>query len=177
MNITKLIAAAAIAFPLVAQAQARPDSEIARKAKVIANIAYGMQVHKIKGKNAEDMIIKLAMKQSGDTEEDVRKDFVRNLPEKGIQFGDMSGYGTMKIKSATALFESQDAKKDQDGNDKEQNFKVGDEILKELNEMGATFGYTPGSSSYCGVSFMGLLIVDEDGGTIYEILLTDGGTC
>jgi hypothetical protein len=55
---------------------------------------------------------------------------------------------------------------------------LGQVILKELSEMnGVTFSFTSGSPSYCGISFMGLLIVDEENGLIYEISLKYSGPC
>ena len=53
----------------------------------------------------------------------------------------------------------------------------GDALLAQLDGMGAFFGFTDMGSSYCGVTFMGLLIVDVAAHKIYEVMLTGSGSC
>jgi hypothetical protein len=163
----------ALAFTFTAATSHADSSEIARKAQILGRIAHGAQVHQITGRNAESMIRKLGRENRGGE----AVEFTRDLPSSQISFSDMSGYGTMRLQAAIALFESQDAKQDKNGVDRAQAFPTAEQLLKELDEMGVKFGYTDSSTAYCGVSFMGLLIVDEEAGVIYEIELTDTGTC
>jgi hypothetical protein len=162
----------ALTFTFTAATSHADSSEIARKAQILGRIAHGAQVHQITGRNAESMIRKLGHENHGEAVE-----FTRDLPASQISFSDMSGYGTMRLQAAIALFESQDAKQDKNGVDRAQAFPTAEQLLKELDEMGVKFGFTDSSTAYCGVSFMGLLIVDEEAGVVYEIELTDTGTC
>lgn len=175
----KTLLALVLSLSFASFAQAKDNPEFARKAELLGKLAYGTTVHKVKAENAEEMIIKLAMKNKGETRDYIEENFRRNLPAKDIAFGDMIGWGTMKLPAAQTLFASQDAPRDENGEDLDnaKKIKLGQQLLKELAAMGATFGYTDYSSSYCGVSFMGLLIVDEENNSIYEIALTDSGSC
>ena len=113
-----------------------------------------------------------------DKEEYVREEgFYFDLQSKDIEFADMVGWGTMKITAAQDLFAADDDWEEGRALAAKRR-GLGQVILKELSEMkGVTFGFTNGSSSYCGISFMGLLIVDEENGLIYEISLTNSGPC
>lgn len=165
--------------PQSTKATSATKAEIARKVEVLGNIAWGLNVQKVKGKNARDMIIKLAVEMYGD-EEEVLANFLDNATSKDFTFSDQSGWGTTDLNSAIDLFRSQDGRQDEESGEEIENqkaLKVADEILKELDAMGVVFGFTDNSSSYCGVSFMGLLIVDVDNGLVYEIQLTGGGGC
>ena len=168
-----------LALGLAHSALASDSSEIKRKTQLLSKIAYGAETHKVRGENAEDMMIKLYAKNTGETLAEARRTFIRNLPAKDIAFGDMTAWGSMRLPAAKSLFASQDMRKNKDGDDidNSKGLELGDELLKELNQLGAKFGFTSGSSSYCGMSFMGLLVVDEEAETIYEIALTDGGSC
>ena len=172
MKLTALLTAF-VALTLTAVTSHAQNSEIARKAQILGRIAHGVQVHQITGRNAESIIRKLGKENRGGE----AVEFTRDLPANGISFSDMTGYGTMRLGAAIALFESQDAKQDKNGVERAQAFPTAEQLLKELNELGATFGYTDSSTAYCGVAFMGLLIVDAESGVVYEILLTDTGTC
>lgn len=161
------------------QGEAR-KKEIARKVDLLATMAFGLHVHTEIGENGDEMVLNLAMEGSGysDPEEFIREEgFVRDLQSKDIAFGDMTAWGTMKLPAAQDLFASDDDW--EEGRERALRRRgLGQVILKELSEMkGVTFGFTSGSSSYCGVSFMGLLIVDEENGLIYELALTDSGPC
>lgn len=155
------------------------SKEVERKVGVLAGIAYGYEVHKISAKDAKEMVLKMYMERNSLSRKEALESFYENLPAKDIVFGDMIGWGTMQLDAATALFESQDLRRDDNGDDidNSKGLALGGQILKELSRMGIKFGFTDGSSSYCGVSFMGLLIVDEENGQIYEVSLTDGGPC
>lgn len=156
------------------------EKEVARKVDILANVAFGVRVENVKAKNAEEMIIKLAMARNGDSKKDVRKNFHRNLKKEEISFSDMVGWGTMKLDAASALWNSQETHKNNKTGEEKDNSRglvVGDQILNELDKAGLSFGFTDGSSGYCGVSFMGLLIVDKDSETVYEIALSDSDSC
>lgn len=161
------------------QGEAR-KKEIARKVDLLASMGYGLNVLTGIGETGDEMILNLAMEGSGysDREEFIKEEgFIRDLQSKDIEFGDMTAWGTMKLPAAQDLFASDD---DWDNGRvlAARRRGLGQVILKELSEMnGVTFGFTSGSSGYCGVSFMGLLIVDEENGLIYEILLTNSGPC
>lgn len=155
-------------------------AEIARKVDVLAKMAFGLRVHSVEGANGDEMVLNLAMEGSGyaSAEEYIREEgFVRDLQSKDIQFGDMISWGTMKISAAQDLFAADDDWENGRGRAARRR-GLGQTILKELSEMkGVSFGFTDGSSSYCGISFMGLLIVDEENGIIYELSLTNSGPC
>lgn len=161
------------------QGEAR-KKEIARKVDLLASMGYGLNVHTEIGENGDEMVLNLAMEGSGysDAEEFIREEgFVRDLQSKDIAFGDMTSWGTMKLPAAQDLFASDDDW--EEGRILAARRRgLGQIVLQELSEMkGVTFGFTSGSSSYCGIRFMGLLIVDEENGLIYEIALTNSGSC
>ena len=174
----KLLSIIVCGFLFAISAQA---NELERKVVLLGNLAYGMEAHKVKGRTAEEMIINLGVKVKGEGRDEFLKEFHRNLPAKDISFGDMIGWGTMRLPAAIALFESMDVKRDRDGNDlterHEKNLKLAAQVLKELAAIGADFGFTDHSSSYCGVTFMGLLVVDVENGVVYEVSLTSSGEC
>ncbi len=154
--------------------------EIARKVNVLAGMSFGLSQHTEIGADGDEMVRNLAMEAAGysDPEEFVREEGFRyDLPAKDIEFGDMTVWGTMKLSAAQDLFASDDDW--EEGRARAALRRgLGQTILKELSEMkGVTFGFTSGSSSYCGVSFMGLLIVDVENGIIYGLSLTDSGGC
>lgn len=148
--------------------------EIERKVNVLGNIAYGYQTHKVKGKNAEDMVLKLYLENRGEKE-----NFQANSKYEDLSFSDQVGWGTIDTDTAGNLYSNTQGRQDDNGEEKDNSdqLKVGFKIIDELGKMGMKFGYTDASSGYCGVSFMGLLVVDEENETIYEISLTDSGAC
>ncbi len=152
--------------------------EIARKIDLMADMAYGVNVRKLEPGRGEDLILKLASEHYGlESVEEFEKEesFRRNLQSKDIEFGDMIGWGTMQVEAAKDLFASGD---DSDTLKEARRAGFGQTLVQELSEMpGVSFGFTDGSSSYCGVSFMGLLVVDEENGIVYEISLTSSGPC
>lgn len=167
-------------FTNFAQAAKNANSrEIERKVNVLAKIAYGAQAHNLRAGNAEEMIIQLAMKENSETRADVMERFTRNIAAKEVSIGEMPGWGTMKIPAAIKLYASMDQHRDEAGEDQDNSkaLAVGESIIRELGKMGVTFGFTQSTSSYCGVSFGGLLVVDEEADTVYEIALTDSGSC
>jgi hypothetical protein len=194
LRITSLLAIfsfSLLALPFEIVAEARPQGgaslqgearkkEIARKVDLLASMGYGLRVHNRVGANGDAMILDLAMEGAGysDPEEFIREEGVlRDLQSKDIQFADMTAWGTMKLPAAQDLFASDDDW-DEGRVLAARRRGLGQVILKELSEMnGVTFGFTSGSSSYCGISFMGLLIVDEENGLIHEISLTNSGPC
>ena len=170
-----------------ASSAARPDhrtlagearaKEVARKVDLLADMGYGLRVHKVKPGKGEDMVLALASEDYGLTVEDylAEERFHVLLLSKDIAFGDMIGWGTMNLDVAQDLFASSD---DSDALKEARRAGFGQVLLKELSEMsGISFGFTDGSSSYCGMSFMGLLVVDEENGVIYEVSLTGSGEC
>ena len=160
----------------ISAAAAVPAHTVSRKVGVLGKIAYGANVHVIKGKDAVEMIKALAI-QNGEDAGDVQIQI--DLPEKEIAFGDMIGWGTLQPSVAVKLFLSQQHtdKEGQETSLSDKQVALATALIEELAKMGMKFGYTPGSSGYCGISFMGLLIVDEKNSVIYELPLTDSGSC
>jgi hypothetical protein len=159
------------ATPLTAAARKK---EIARKINVLGNIGFGVHVHKATGASAEEMVRDLAVLDGSINDS---TDFLVGATSKDFDFGDMSKWGTTDLASAQDLFASGDGS-EEDAIKEKRRATLGKTILGELSRLGrVSFGFTSGSSSYCGVSFMGLLIVDEENGLIYELPLTSSGPC
>ncbi|MGZ3695163.1 MAG: hypothetical protein ACXWQO_13570 [Bdellovibrionota bacterium] len=160
---------------------AKPDAEIARKANVIGNVAFGIQTHKVRGEDALDMVIALNMKQSGDTRADAAKNVKANAKDKDAGFSESVGWGVFaNANEAAKYFANLQAAQDNKTGEEKDNSKqiaLGQQIIKELGKMGAKLGFTDATSGYCGVSFGGLLVIDEEGDTVYEISMTDSGSC
>lgn len=151
--------------------------EIRRKIDILADMSWAINIQNVAPGKAEAIILKLAANSDGLTEKEYLEEerFHVNLPSKDISFGDMIGWGTLQLQAAQDLFASSD---ETDALKEARRAGLGQVILKELSEMpGVSFGFTDGSSSYCGVSFMGLLIVDEENGVVYELSLTSSGPC
>lgn len=153
--------------------------EIDRKITILGNIAYGVELHTmtypIGSKKIGEMMVRELAEIQGSI--NVGDDFLVNATSKDFDFADMTAWGTIDLESAKDLFGTSD---DSEADEKKvkQRLTLGADILTELKAMGGiSFGFTSGSSSYCGMSFMGLLIVDEENSTIYEIALTDSGPC
>lgn len=178
---TTFVALSALALPSHTELTGTErKNEIARKVAVLVNMAYSSDTHTVTGIDGKEMVLKLAMVNSGYTDQTeflANEEFYVDLQPKDIQFADMIGWGTMGLQAAQDLFASDD---DAEGGRAlaARRRGLGQTIVKELSEMpGVSFGFTSGSSSYCGISFMGLLVVDEENGLVYEIALTDGGSC
>jgi hypothetical protein len=170
-----------LATLLPAFAHAKANAEIARKADVIANIAFGAENHKVRGEDAADMILSLYIKSSGETRADALKNFNKNAKAKDAGFSESVGWGVfVSANEAAKYFANLQGRADKETGEEKENSKgiaLGQQIIKELGKMGAKFGFTDGSSGYCGASFGGLLIVDEEGDAVYEIRMTDSGSC
>lgn len=165
--------AAGSRFPTDLTGAAR-QKEIARKVNVLSNLGFGVHVHSVKGSTAEEMVRRLA---GANGLIDVDADFLVDATTKDFDFGDMIRWGTTDLASAKDLFASGDGS-EADAMKEKRRATLGGTILTELSRFsGVSFGFTNGSSSYCGVSFMGLLIVDEENKLIYELSLTSSGPC
>lgn len=155
--------------------------EIRRKVNILADMSFGLLVHEMKPGKTEALILALAAENYGSSVEEYQKEnmFHQMLPSSEIQFGDMVGWGSMNISSASDLFAADDNVEEPEQVVKSKlRASFGQILLKELSKMsGVGFGFTDGSSGYCGVNFMGLLIVDEENGLIYEFALTSSGPC
>lgn len=148
--------------------------EIARKVNVLGNLGFGSRTHQAQGTTGEEMVRNLAAANGG---MNTPADFIPAGTSKDFDFGDMTKWGTTDLTSAQELFASGDGS-EADAIKAKRRATLGKTILGELARMGrVSFGFTSGSSSYCGVSFMGLLVVDEENSVIYELSLTSSGPC
>ena len=170
----------ALAFTLSSPALAASKAAVERKVSIIAKIAHGVETHKVKAESGEEMVLKLYMKQSGEDRKEALKSFIKNANPAKLAFSDETTWGTLNTSGALTVYGwlDSDANDDSEKRNTDRQLKLADDIIRELGKMdGVSFGYTSGSSSYCGISFMGLLVVDEENGLIYEIALTSGGSC
>jgi hypothetical protein len=154
------------------------QKEIARKVNVLGNLGFGVRTHKSQGATADELVRALAIAQGAlNSAMNSNSDFLSGATAKDFNFGDMTKWGTTNLASAQELFASGDGS-DEDAIKQRRRATLGKTILGELERIPqVSFGFTSGSSSYCGVSFMGLLIVDEENGVIYELSLTSSGPC
>ena len=51
------------------------------------------------------------------------------------------------------------------------------QLISKLERQGVKFGYTGFGPGYCGVSFIELIIIDEKEQKLYEVYLSEGGSC
>lgn len=160
---------------------AKENPEFARKAGVVGKMAYGVEHYTVRGEDAEEMLLSMYMKKTGDSKKEALKNFTRNAKAKDAGFAETSGWGLfVNASEAAKYFANTEARKDNKTGEEIDNSKqidVGQQVIKELGKMGAKFGYTDSTSGYCGVSFGGLLIVDEENDSVYEISMTDSGSC
>ncbi len=153
------------------------NAEFERKAILLGKLAYGTEVHQMKANSsAQDLVVEMAMENSGETKEETLESFSIDSDGSDVAFGDQIGWGTLTLKGAMNVYGMDD---DNDDAQKKRNAKetLGVQLIKELAKMGAKFGFTDGTSSYCGISFVGLLVIDEKTGKVFEIALTDSGSC
>lgn len=159
---------------------AKPNAEIARKADVIGKLAFGAETHTVRGEDAEEMVLSLYMKRYGGTKKEAKENVTVDAKNKDAGFSESSGWGIfVNAGEAAKYFANLASDVDDSGQDKDNSKKiaVGQQIIKELGKMGAKLGFTDSTSGYCGVSFGGLLIIDEESDTIYEISMTSSGSC
>ncbi len=153
------------------------DSEFERKTLLLGDLAFGTESYQLKpGTSAKEMVIELAMEDSGETREELLETFLVDSDGSDVDFGDQLNWGTLTLKGALAVYSMDDDQPDAIRKRKAKS-TLGLQLIRELAKMGAKFGFTDGSSSYCGVSFVGLLVIDEKTGRVYEIALTSSGEC
>jgi hypothetical protein len=153
------------------------DAEFARKAELLGKLAFGTTTLQFTaGTSAEDMVLNMAMDDRGETKEEALQNFTVDTDGENVAFGDQIGWGTLTLKGAINVYGMDDDSGEAEAKRKAKE-SLGKQLLKELARMGAKFGFTDGSSSYCGMSFVGLLIIDEKTGRVFEIALTSSGEC
>src|SRR5262245_60064157 len=103
---TKFVLGILLSVSMLATASdaTKDSTEIERKVGVLGRIAFGVDKQTVKARNAEEMIIKLAMKNRGESRAEIMENFHRNLKSKDIVFGDMVGWGTMGVEAAIDLY-------------------------------------------------------------------------
>lgn len=159
------------------------------KADVLAlgQLAMGWEEHSVKGKNATEMLKSFVEEHSGDEEELVFKEI------DDMAYGDEIDEGFTSMKSAILMsgFAESSLEEVMEGLDEETDAQRIKEIkakiydlnhkwaplIKRLDRQGVRFGYTGWGPGYCGISFVELLIIDEKEQKVYEVYLSEGGSC
>jgi hypothetical protein len=153
------------------------DAEFERKVNLLGKLAFGTTTTQAEpGKAALEVLIEMAMESRGETREETLENFLVDSDGSGVEFADQSGWGTLTLVGAMNIYNLDD---DNEDAQKKRNakMKLGNQLIKELSKMGAKFGFSDSASGYCGLSFVGLLVIDEKTGKVYEIALTNSGSC
>lgn len=153
----------------------------------LGDLAMGVTEHKVAGKNAEKIFKNYLEKEYGEDTDLVFKEI------DDMAYGDEVDEGFTSTKSAIAMrgFAESYLTDLIDGLDSDENrqqiqeakAKVYDlnrnwaPIIKRLEKSGAKFGYTGNGPGYCGVSFVELIIIDEKEQKLYEVYLSESGSC
>lgn len=157
------------------------EAEFARKIAVLGKMAYGVDKKptKVRGEDAQEMVLKMYMKHTGEDRAEAMKSFTVNAKAKDIGFSEETGWGTFSASEAAKFFGNLHDDTDSQGNDKDtsKRIAVGSAIIKELGKMGAKFGFTDSTSGYCGISFRGLLVIDETNEEVHEVAMGPSGGC
>ncbi len=152
----------------------------------LSDIGMGYGETKVKGKTAEE-IFKNFLAKNGDGEELVYKEI------KDMDFGDEVDEGFTSVQSAKEMsgFIESVIEEKIEGLDKVDDAKkilelkgqIYDlnrgwaQLIKNLDRQGVKFGYTGWGPGYCGVSFIELIIIDVKEQKVYELYLSEGGSC
>lgn len=167
----------AMSFVTFSAVAADRNSEFERKAILLGDLAFGAEAIQLKpGTTAQDMVIELAMEDRGESREEILETLSLDSDGSDVDFGDQIGWGTLTLSGAQKVYGNDDDSEEAQRKRKAKS-TLGTQLIRELSRMGAKFGFTDGSSTYCGVSFVGLLVIDEKTGRVYEIALTGSGEC
>lgn len=152
--------------------------------KALAHLAFGHDVHSVKGKTAEEIFKNYLAEQNGEEVELVNKEMA------DMDYGDEVEEGFTSLKSAIEMggfAEGVYEERFEQTDDAEvlaafkaelKALKKGwSPLIKKLHSQGVRFGYTGNGPGYCGVSFVELIIVDPKEQKVYEVYLSESGEC
>lgn len=163
---------------------------IATQATQLGKIAYGVEVHKVKGKSAREMFKQFLAQDTGENFKDIQ---LVDKEANQIEFGDETDEGFTSMKSAIQLISAPIYELEQFVDDsglepadpklrqkrlqlKLMRTKWAPAILAMIGT-GVEFAYDGHGPGYCGVSFVRLFVIDPHSKTIYIINLSEGGQC
>lgn len=166
-------------------------ANVASDVEMLGKLAFGVDEHSLKGKNAETLLTNWLEKEYGEDEE--RKLVFKEI--ESMAYGDETNEGFTSTRSAIEMKDFAISKLDEDIEDYEHmsdeyqfdlnaaKAKIYDlnknwgKVIKRLEKQGVKFGYTGNGPGYCGISFVELLIIDPKDEKVYEVYLSESEDC
>ncbi|QDK41431.1 hypothetical protein DOM21_08170 [Bacteriovorax stolpii] len=184
----KAVLSAALVFSLtISSSFAGTARTVNADVKALGQLAMGWEEHSVKGKNAEEILKNYVEENYGEERELVFKEY------SDMAYGDEIDEGFTSTKSAilmsafaeSALEEMLEGLDESSEAEKIKEIKANiydlnhswAPVIKRLERQGVKFGYSGNGPGYCGISFVELLIVDEKEQKVYEVYLSEGGSC
>ncbi len=181
----KAVLSAALVFSLtITSSFAGVTRTVNADVKALGQLAMGWEEHSVKGKNAEEILKNYVEENYGEERELVFKEY------SDMAYGDEIDEGFTSTKSAIAMsgfaesaLEEMLEGLDESSEAEKIKAKIYDlnhdwaPVIKRLERQGVKFGYSGNGPGYCGISFVELLIVDEKEQKVYEVYLSEGGSC
>ncbi len=159
------------------------DASIATDVAQLSALAFGENITRVNGRNADEILKNYMIQETGD------EDIVLTTKEvEDMAFGDEIDQGYTTLRSAKLMGEFAESQlveqlesgegsgtkiKNQINNIK----KFWPSLITRLAQQGARFAYSGNGSGYCGVSFIKLIVIDPKTGRVYDIYLSQSGTC
>ncbi|MBY0412731.1 MAG: hypothetical protein K2Q18_01130 [Bdellovibrionales bacterium] len=163
------------------------ERNIEKSVKFLSDLAMGYDVDIIEGKNAEE-IMKNFVEINSVEDSAVFKEYEDMTQGDEIDEGFTSVKSAIKMSEfAEAMLEEQIEYADEDEVSQARVMKIKAQIydlnhnwapiIKSLERQGVKFGYSGSGPGYCGVSFIKMLIIDEKEQKVYQVYLSEGGSC
>ncbi len=161
---------------------------IKKQVEALAQAGYGFDTYKVGGATVEQIILNYEKQELSYEGEDL---VVTPKEFDTIAWSDEAGVGTTSAKTASDLSSYMISDLNeylQNVDDTDSEYKEKTAQIKEIKASwgkainlltiaGAKFGYTGNGPGYCGVSFVTLLVIDVETGTVYQIYMSASGVC
>lgn len=176
----------ALLFTFSLNAFAKSTSALEAQVEKLGKLGYGYDVFHVGGKTAEEILKNFSIQEYGEESRLVHKEV------NEIAWGDEVDMGTTSANSAIGMAdfmvsEIEEFIQGYNDNTASDVIKAKAQLkaikkdwpstIRILATVGAQFGYTGNGPGYCGISFATLLVIDTATGTVYQIYLSQGGTC
>lgn len=162
------------------------EASVATDVAQLGNLAFGSNVTKIAGRNSTEILRNYIINETGDPE------IVLTTKEvEAMAFGDEVDQGFTSFRSAKLMgaFAEGQLSDQLDGGGETPaqvaqikshlyNLKTyWEPLVERLARQGVSFAYNGNGPGYCGVSFIKLIIIDPATGRVYDVYLSQSGSC
>lgn len=185
-NMKVFLSAVMIASFTMSSAMAAPRT-VRDNVIALSQLGNGYSEQKFAGKNAAEIFENFLVKETGEFEGLVNKEIDEMAYGDEIDEGFTSTKSAMEMSSflesmleerLEGLDSVEDAQKILEIKGQIYDLNHGwAKIIKNLDRQGVKFGYTGFGPGYCGISFVEMIIIDSSEQKVYEVYLSEGGSC